>query len=134
MENVLIDKEAISAVIDQVGVPVKIYLPNYTADVESDLRSNYLSEPVLENALIRTRTDTMVITEQGGQAQGDALGYFKWDSKVASEAEIHVPMDDQKGTVVYFVISTQTSRFENSVKMIKGILQKRRYEILKENV
>jgi hypothetical protein len=128
---VLIDKESIAQIIDDIGTPVTLYIPSYSADMEGDVRQNYLDGPFEEIALIRSRTDTNVVNEQGLQFQGDALGYFKADSKVDSEVEVHVPREDKKGIVVYFVISTQSSYFEGELKFIKGVLQKRRFELLK---
>ena len=129
--TVLIDQESIAQIIDEIGTPVQLFLPAYTADMEGDTRQNYLDGPYNEVALIRSRTDTNVVNEQGLQYQGDALGYFKAGSKVDSEVEVHVPREDKKGIVIYFVISTQSSYFEGELKFIKGLLQKRRFELLK---
>jgi hypothetical protein len=128
--TVLIDKESISQVINEIGTPVQLYIPSYTADMEGDVRQNYLDGPFEEIALIRTRTDTNVLNEQGLSFQGDALGYFSAGSRIDSEVEVHVTREDKKGKVVYFVISTQSSFFEGSLKFTKAILQKRRYEVL----
>lgn len=128
--TVLIDKESISQVINEIGTPVQLYIPSYTADMEGDVRQNYLDGPFEEIALIRTRTDTIVLVEGGLTDQGDALGYFHADSKVNSEVEVHVTREDKKGKVVYFVISTQSSFFGGELKFVKAILQKRRYEVL----
>ena len=128
----LIDWESISGVIDDVGSSVEIYTPAYTADMIGDTRVNYLSPPTRETALIRPRTETNIVNEQGLQYQGDALGYFKRDSIIASEAEVWVERPDQQGYIVYFVISVQPSIFEGELKFVKGILQKRRYETVKD--
>jgi len=128
--TVLIDKESISQVINEIGTPVQLYIPSYTADMEGDVRQNYLDGPFEEIALIRTRTDTTVLVEQGLTEQGDCLGYFHADSKIASEVEVHVTREDKKGKVVYFCISTQSSFFGGTLLLIKAIMQKRRYEIL----
>ena len=125
-----IDKDAIESIIDEVGADVEVYLPNYTVDASGNSTINYLTNPVKERALIRTRTDTTILNEQGLQNEGDALGYFKADSPIKPEAEIHVVREEVSNggaKVVYYVISIQSSYFESELKMIKAVLQKRRY-------
>jgi len=129
----MIDRGAISSIIDLVGGPVKIFLPNYTADMQGDTRANYMTEPIHEIALIRSRTDTTILREQGLEFQGDALGYFKYDSKIVPEAEVWVQRDPiERTTLVYYVVSTQTSQFENERKFVKAVMQKRRSEPVTE--
>jgi hypothetical protein len=125
----LIDRDTISAIIETVGGQVKLFLPNYTVDSSGDTRLNYMPQPIIENALIRSRSDAVIVNDQGAQNQGDALGYFKFDSSVIPEAEVWVQRDPFEGTtLVYYVMSVQTSNFENERKFVKAVLSKRRYE------
>lgn len=125
-----IDKDAISSIIDEVGADVEVYLPNYTVDASGNSTINYLTAPTKERALIRTRTDTTILNEQGLQNEGDALGYFKADSPIKPETEVHVVREEPSAMgakVVYYIISVQSSYFEGELKFMKAIMQKRRY-------
>ena len=125
-----IDKDAISSIIDEVGTDVEVYLPNLTVDASGNTAMNYLTDPIKERALIRTRTDTNILNEQGLQAEGDALGYFKADSPIKSECEVHVKREEPSEagkSVVYYIVSVQSSYFEGELKFMKAIMQKRRY-------
>ena len=125
----MIDRDTISGIIDLVGTPVKIYIPTHTANFEGMERNIFLAQPVYENAVIRTKNDMIVVNEQGEQREGDAVGFFKYDSKIDSECEVWVPRDPiEGGTDVYYAISAQISRFENERKFVRMNLQKRRYE------
>jgi len=126
----LIDIESISSVIDEAGSNVKIFFPNITVDMAGNTASNYLTDAVLERALIRPKTETNIINEQGLQQEGDSLGYFKSNSKIRPECEVHMTRPDlepDRSEVVYFVISVQPSYFEGELKFIKAICQLRRY-------
>jgi hypothetical protein len=125
-----IDKDAIESIIDEVGADVEVYLPNYTVDDSGNAVMNYLSDPIKERALIRTRTDTTILNEQGLQTEGDALGYFKANSLIKPESEVHVVREEPAALgakAVYYVISMQSSYFEGSLKFMKAVMQKRRF-------
>jgi|GEM_PF-3861178 len=125
-----IDRSAIASIIDEVGTDVEIYLPNYTVDASGNTAMNYLTDPIKERALIRTRTDTTILNEQGLQAEGDALGYFKATSLIKPETEVHVVREEPSAggaKVVYYIISVQSSYFEGELKFMKAVMQKRRY-------
>jgi hypothetical protein len=126
----LIDRSDINAIIDDAGSDVTVFVITRTVDMQGDTTGTHLEGPYVEKALIRPRSEAAITTEQGEQAQGDALGYFKYDTKIRPECEVHMEREDvgQGGqAVVYIAISIQPSYFEGQLKFMKAVLQKRRY-------
>lgn len=124
----LIDREVITNLIHEVGAEVLIYLPDYTVDFKGDVENNYLGSGKREIALIRTREEMNLLNEQGLQYKEDAVGFFSQGSCIQSEAEVWVKQENE--VVVYYVIRTNYSRFENETKFVRADLEKRRTEPL----
>jgi hypothetical protein len=121
-----LDSATISQLIDEVGQTAQIYLPKQTISDAGATRVIYAKDPVIEHVLMRTGGDSRILDENGLQHQGTSVGWFKTDSVIENEAEVHIIRGNE--IIVYYAVNIRDSVFEDNVAYIAVDLQKRRYE------
>jgi hypothetical protein len=121
-----VDKETISQLIDEVGQKAQIYLPKQTISDAGATRLIYAKDPIYERVLMRTGGDSRILNENGLQHQGTSVGWFKTNSVIENEAEVHIVRGNE--IIVYYVTNVRDSVIEEEIKFIVADLNRRPYE------